>query len=86
MIDPLERWREFGEKPDFAGLLSFGGAPYSESPADLGGVDAAIVGAPTDGLVSDRPGARFAPRAIRAASCHSGRCSATHGVKRRLRT
>ena len=32
----------------------------------------AIVGAPFDDLVSDRPGARFAPRAIRAASCPPG--------------
>ena len=32
----------------------------------------AIVGAPTDDLVSDRPGTRFAPRAIRAASCPPG--------------
>jgi agmatinase len=30
------------------------------------------VGAPTDDLVSDRPGTRFAPRAIRAASCPPG--------------
>ncbi|HET7590926.1 MAG TPA: agmatinase [Solirubrobacterales bacterium] len=73
MIDPLERWREHGEKPDFAGLLSFAGMPYSEDPADLAGIDVAIVGAPTDDLVSDRPGARFGPRAIRAASCPPGR-------------
>jgi agmatinase len=72
MIDPLERWREHGEKPDFAGLLSFGGAPYTEDPAELAGADVAIVGAPTDDLVSDRPGARFGPRAIRAASCPPG--------------
>jgi agmatinase len=72
MIDPLERWREYGEKPDFAGLLSFGGAPYTEDPAELAGADVAIVGAPTDDLVSDRPGARFGPRAIRAASCPPG--------------
>ncbi len=72
MIDPLQRWREFGEKPDFAGLLSFSGMPYTEDPADLAGADVAIVGAPTDDLVSDRPGARFAPRAIRAASCPPG--------------
>jgi agmatinase len=72
VIDPLERWREFGEKPDFAGLPSFGGASYSEDPADLTGVDVAIVGAPTDDLVSDRPGTRFGPRAIRAASCPPG--------------
>ena len=30
------------------------------------------MGAPTDDLVSDRPGTRFAPRAIRAASCPPG--------------
>lgn len=72
MIDPLQRWREYGEKPDFAGLLSFGGAPYTEDPAELAGADVAIVGAPTDDLVSDRPGTRFAPRAIRAASCPPG--------------
>jgi agmatinase len=72
VIDPLERWREFGEKPDFAGLPSFSGMPYTEDPAELAGADVAIVGAPTDDLVSDRPGARFGPRAIRAASCPAG--------------
>ena len=72
MIDPLQRWREHGEKPDFAGLLTFGGLPYTEDPAQLEGMDVAIVGAPTDDLVSDRPGTRFAPRVIRAASCPSG--------------
>jgi agmatinase len=71
-IDPLERWREFGEKPDYAGLLSFAGQPYTEDPEELAGADVAIVGAPTDDLVSDRPGARFGPRAIRAASCPPG--------------
>jgi agmatinase len=72
MIDPLERWAQYGEKPDYMGLLTFGGAPYTEDPAELAGVDAAIVGAPMDELVSDRPGTRFAPRAIRAASCPHG--------------
>ena len=74
MIDPLERWRRLGlpDKPDYAGLLTFGGAPYTQSAAELAGVDVAIVGAPTDDLVSDRPGTRFAPRAIRAASCPPG--------------
>src|SRR6476619_8505092 len=72
MIDPLERWREHGEKPDYAGPLSYGGAPLTQDPALLAGFDVAIVGAPTDDLVSDRPGARFAPRAIRAASCPPG--------------
>jgi agmatinase len=72
MIDPQARWAQYGEKPDYAGLLTFSGSPYTEDPAELAGFDAAIVGAPMDDLVSDRPGARFAPRAIRAASCPSG--------------
>ncbi len=72
MIDPLERWREYGEKPDYAGPVSFGGAPYTQDAALLRGFDVAIVGAPTDDLVSDRPGTRLAPRAIRAASCPPG--------------
>jgi agmatinase len=72
VIDPLERWRAYGEKPDFAGPLSYGGAPLTQDPALLAGFDVAIVGAPTDDLVSDRPGARFGPRAIRAASCPPG--------------
>jgi agmatinase len=72
MIDPLQRWRKHGEKPDFAGLLTFGTLPYTEDPAELESVDVAVVGAPTDDLVSDRPGARFGPRAIRAASCPWG--------------
>src|SRR3954447_10424216 len=72
MIDPLERWRAYGEKPAFAGPLSYGGAPLTQDPALLAGFDVAIVGAPTDDLVSDRPGTRFAPRAIRSASCPPG--------------
>ena len=72
MIDPLKRWAQYGEKPDFAGLLTFGGAPFTEDPAELEGFDVAIVGAPMDDLVSDRPGARLAPRAIRGASSPPG--------------
>jgi len=72
MLDPMQRWREYGEKPDYAGPLTFGGVPCTQDPAELAGFDVAIVGAPMDELVSDRPGARFAPRAIRAASCPPG--------------
>ena len=74
MIDPLERWHELGlpDKPDYAGLLTYAGMPYTQDPAELAGLDVAIVGAPTDDLVSDRPGTRFGPRAIRAASCPPG--------------
>ena len=35
-------------------------------------MDVVVVGAPTDDLVSDRPGTRFGPRAIRAASVPPG--------------
>jgi agmatinase len=72
MIDPLGRWRRYGEKPDFAGLLTYGGAPYTEDAAELAGADVAIIGAPMDDTVSDHPGARFGPRAIRNASCPPG--------------
>jgi agmatinase len=72
VLNPLERWRPLGDKPDYAGFLTFGGAPATQNPRELAGFDVAIVGAPTDELVSDRPGTRFAPRAIRAASCPPG--------------
>ena len=74
MIDPLERWRALGlpDKPDYAGVLTYAGLPVTQDPARLDGVDVAVLGAPTDDLVSDRPGARFGPRAIRAASCPPG--------------
>ena len=72
MIDPIRRWAAFGEKPDYAGLLTFAGLPYTEDPGELVGCDAAIVGAPMDDLTCDAPGARFGPRAIRAAGCATG--------------
>jgi agmatinase len=72
VIDPQKRWRQYGEKPDYVGLLTFAGMPYTEDAAELAGFDVAVVGAPMDDLVSDRPGARLAPRAIRAASSPPG--------------
>jgi agmatinase len=71
VIDPAARWhRRYGPETAaaWAGLLTFAGLPYTEDPAELAGVDVAIVGAPMDDLVSDAPGARFGPRAIRSAS------------------
>jgi agmatinase len=49
----------------FTGIRTFAGCPYVTSPED---VDVAIVGVPFDGAASFRPGARFGPEAIRAAS------------------
>src|ERR671914_2947491 len=71
MLDPGARWRG-AEKPDYAGLPTYAGMRYTEDPAELEGVDVAIVGAPFDDLVSDRPGTRFGPRAIRSASWGPG--------------
>src|SRR5688500_11562765 len=71
MLDPGTRWGDYG-KPDYAGLPTYGGMPYTEDPAELEGCDVAIVGAPFDDLVSDRPGTRYGPRAIRAAAFGTG--------------
>ncbi len=54
-------------EPTFAGALSFLRRKYSR---DLAGVDVAITGFPLDTATTNRPGARFGPRAIRAASTH----------------
>lgn len=72
MLDPTRRWAQYGEKPDYAGLLTYAGVPYTEDASELAGADVAIIGAPMDDLTSDAPGARFGPRAIRAASCPPG--------------
>ena len=49
----------------FGGALSFLRRRYTK---DLTGVDIAITGVPFDQAVTNRPGARFGPRAIREAS------------------
>jgi agmatinase len=70
VLDPTERWRRYHRhdwKASWAGLLTFAELPYTEDPAELEGVDIAVVGAPTDVLNTHSPGARFGPRAIRGA-------------------
>jgi agmatinase len=53
------------DAPMFSGALSFCRRPYARSAA---GADVAIVGVPFDQAVSNRPGCRFGPRAVRTAS------------------
>ena len=48
----------------YAGALSFLRCRYTK---DLAGVDVAVSGVPLDTATTNRPGARFGPRAIRAA-------------------
>lgn len=51
--------------PTYAGALSFMRRQYSKVLED---VDAVVLGIPFDAAVSNRPGARFGPQAIRRAS------------------
>ncbi len=51
--------------PSYAGALSFMRRKYTR---DLSGVDVAVTGVPLDLATTNRPGARFGPRAIRAAT------------------
>ena len=51
----------------FAGIPTFAKLPLALEPSDLAGVDVAILGAPMDETVSNRPGSRYGPRAIRQA-------------------
>jgi len=52
-------------EPTYAGALSFMRRKYTR---DLEGVDLVVTGVPLDTATTNRPGARFGPRAIRAAS------------------
>jgi agmatinase len=54
-----------GKAYAYAGALSFMRRNYSR---DLDGVDIVVSGIPLDTATTNRPGARFGPRAIRAAS------------------
>ncbi|MFO1172541.1 MAG: agmatinase [Hyphomicrobiaceae bacterium] len=52
-------------QPTFSGISTFLRRPHTQ---DLKGVDIAVSGVPFDNATTDRPGTRFGPRAIRAAS------------------
>src|SRR5713226_7006052 len=49
-------------KLPYAGISTFLDAPYQE---ELTGLDIALIGVPMDLGVTNRPGARFGPRAVR---------------------
>jgi len=70
---------EMGEFPDYflpsyIGSTTFQKLPYRADEAALAETrpEVAVIGAPLDDGTSDRPGARFGPRAIRQATYHSG--------------
>jgi agmatinase len=68
-----ETWDDH-DLPTYVGPLSFMKLPWVTEPAELRrrAADVAIIGAPFDDAVTHRPGARFGPRAIRAAQYTSG--------------
>ena len=53
------------EEPAYSGALSFARRKYTR---DLANVDVAVTGIPFDTATTNRPGTRFGPRGIRAAS------------------
>nr|MDT0523273.1 arginase family protein [Streptomyces sp. DSM 41633] len=57
-----------------SGMVSFGHRPFLTETAQLDAwqPDVAIVGAPFDISTTNRPGARFGPRAIRATAYEPG--------------
>ena len=57
--------RALASDPTHAGVVSFARRPYAK---DVRGADVAVLGVPFDAATSNRPGARFGPRAVRAAS------------------
>ncbi len=59
-------------EPAYSGVPTFCRRPLVLDVAELAGVDVAIVGAPIDELVTNRPGARYGPRAIRQSDYLSG--------------
>lgn len=58
-------------EPTYSGVTSFLRRRYSK---DLDGVDVAVIGVPFDVATTGRPGTRFGPRAIRAASAMLAWC------------
>ncbi|MDX6805290.1 agmatinase [Terrihabitans rhizophilus] len=63
-LDPNFR-RGQSMEPNYSGVVSFLRRPYLRDPS---GFDATVWGVPLDTTVSNRPGTRFGPRALRDAS------------------
>lgn len=64
--------RERANEPAYLGSGTFCKTPAVATVEDLRGADVAIVGAPLDSRVTNRPGTRLGPRAIRAACPGTG--------------
>ena len=80
--DPYHEFAQH-DLPSYVGLPTFQKLPYlSDDQLAERHPDVAIVGAPYDEGTSHRPGSRFGPNAIRAATYHSGSLNALqHGIQ-----
>jgi agmatinase len=73
--------------PSFSGITTFSRLPHTTNVADQE-FDLAVLGIPFDGMVTNRPGARFGPNAIRQSSirCRNYSQQMEVGVYERLRS
>ena len=80
---PDERLAAWGEvyRPRYTGVATFMRQPLRELESDWAGTDIGIIGVPFDGGVTNRPGARHGPRALREQSTLMGRINYQTGVK-----
>ena len=86
---PAERFRERTHGADvelaYAGLKTFLKSDVADV-SEVGDADAAVMGVPYDGAVSNRPGARYGPGAIREASAWWAYLSGYKGGLTNMRT
>ena len=80
---PDERLAAWGEvyRPRYTGVATFMRQPLRELESDWAGTDIGLIGVPFDGGVTNRPGARHGPRALREQSTLMGRINHQTGVK-----
>jgi agmatinase len=72
LIDPLERWAEFGEKPDFAACSPTAALPRRRTPRSCTASTSRSSARRRTTSSPTAPEPVYAPRAIRAASCPPG--------------
>ncbi len=63
----MKVWGKYTSLP-FGGIPTFLKAPFSDSIDEIPGGAVGVIGVPFDEMTTNRPGARFGPRAIREAS------------------
>lgn len=80
---PDERLKAYGERyvPRYSGVATFMRKPLLEDPQQWQPVDVGLIGVPFDGAVTNRPGARHGPRALREQSTLMGAMNYQTGAR-----